>query len=239
MPSQKFFVSPGDVYGSWTIMSYSKEFHKWNCLCICGTSRLLLAASLVNGTTKSCGCIRAKKNNLTGQVFGRLTAISLHRELGRSGKWECICQCGKTTYVTTDQLRSGKTKSCGCLMVEGSIKVINKVNASGIMLGEGNPAWKGGITPLKKLIRECPEYYKWRSLVFERDNYSCQVCQDSRGGNLHAHHIKLFADILEEFSIQGLEEAKSCLPLWDIDNGVTLCKLCHELVHSSYFHTIC
>lgn len=29
--------------------------------------------------------------------------------------WECICDCGKAVTATASALRSGKTKSCGCL----------------------------------------------------------------------------------------------------------------------------
>lgn len=46
--------------------------------------------------------------------FGRLTAI---RYLGKS-KWECSCECGNTYVATASNLKTGKTKSCGCLYRE-------------------------------------------------------------------------------------------------------------------------
>lgn len=56
------------------------------------------------------------KNNLTGQVFGRLTALrpSGTKKWGCIA-WECLCECGNTTEVASNTLRSGLTKSCGCL----------------------------------------------------------------------------------------------------------------------------
>lgn len=36
--------------------------------------------------------------------------------------WECLCDCGTTTVVVGKQLRSGMTKSCGCLRTESTIK---------------------------------------------------------------------------------------------------------------------
>ena len=53
--------------------------------------------------------------DLTGKTFGRLTVIDKtglnnHREV----VWKCICTCGQVTEVPGYQLRSGKTKSCGC-----------------------------------------------------------------------------------------------------------------------------
>ncbi len=51
------------------------------------------------------------KNDLTGQKFGKLVVI---KYIGDS-KWECLCDCGKKTFVKTSSLKSEKTKSCGCL----------------------------------------------------------------------------------------------------------------------------
>lgn len=48
-----------------------------------------------------------------GQQFGRLTVTSI---LGVFSS--CICSCGGTVTVRNDRLRSGKTKSCGCLLRE-------------------------------------------------------------------------------------------------------------------------
>jgi hypothetical protein len=53
---------------------------------------------------------------LLGQVFGRLTVIG---DAGstRHGKrrWLCRCECGQSATVIGSQLRSGRTRSCGCL----------------------------------------------------------------------------------------------------------------------------
>lgn len=58
--------------------------------------------------------------NLTGQSFGRLTVIekATKRCNGQSAMWICKCDCGNTIVVRSGDLRSGKTKSCGCLRKE-------------------------------------------------------------------------------------------------------------------------
>lgn len=57
-----------------------------------------------------------KQIDITGCKFGRLTVLE------KNGKdnfgqviWKCRCECGNTTFVRSYHLRSGHTKSCGCL----------------------------------------------------------------------------------------------------------------------------
>lgn len=96
--------------------------------------------------------------------------------------------------------------------------------------GENASRWKGGITPLNKMIRELFEYREWIRKVFERDNYTCQKCK-IRGGYLEAHHIKLFSLILKEYNIKTIEDARKCEALWDVNNGITYCEDCHDEEH--------
>lgn len=64
--------------------------------------------------------------------------------------------------------------------------------------------------------RRSAEYKLWRKSVFERDDYTCQIC-GRRGVKLNAHHKKSYAYFPE------LRYA--------IDNGITLCVDCHKMVH--------
>ena len=60
-----------------------------------------------------------KALDLTGQKFGRLTALeSTNKKSGTSFIWKCVCDCGQIVYVRLDHLKSGDTKSCGCLQKE-------------------------------------------------------------------------------------------------------------------------
>jgi hypothetical protein len=54
--------------------------------------------------------------DLSGKAFGDLIVLSLDSQT-QSGlnRWWCECVCGKVTSVRSSDLRSGKTKSCGCL----------------------------------------------------------------------------------------------------------------------------
>jgi hypothetical protein len=82
--------------------------------------------------------------------------------------------------------------------------------------GEKNINWKGGVTPTNQLIRHSTEYKQWRKSVFERDDYTCQICfkKEEVSGKLNADHIKPFANFPEL--------------RFDINNGRTLCIDCHK-----------
>lgn len=57
----------------------------------------------------------SKFKDLTGQKFGRLTALyRLHNITGKT-KWLCACDCGNLKEVTLSDLKKGNTQSCGCL----------------------------------------------------------------------------------------------------------------------------
>jgi hypothetical protein len=94
--------------------------------------------------------------------------------------------------------------------------------------GDKSHFWKGGITELSKLIRQCYKYRQWRSDVFTRDDYTCQWCGVRGSVEIHPDHIKTFSSILKENNIKSLGEAILCEELWNINNGRTLCIKCHK-----------
>lgn len=56
---------------------------------------------------------------LSGQVFGRLTAVSICGSTSSGQKiWLCQCACGGEARTTATKLRSGHTLSCGCIQRE-------------------------------------------------------------------------------------------------------------------------
>jgi len=65
--------------------------------------------------------------------------------------------------------------------------------------------------------------------VFQRDNYTCQICGVRGGVTLNAdHYPERFADIVRRFSIKSREEAYSIKEIWDISLGRTVCEDCHK-----------
>lgn len=66
---------------------------------------------------------RTKFFDITGQRFGRYVAV----EHVGNGNWLCKCDCGNEKIVKSGHLRSGKTRSCGCLRHD-VCKVVNKTH---------------------------------------------------------------------------------------------------------------
>ena len=90
---------------------------------------------------------------------------------------------------------------------------------SEVKMGEKNPRWKGGKMSESKMIRQRIEYRLWREAIFARDNWTCQKYK-IRGGKLHPHHIKNFAQFIDlRFAI---------------DNGITLSEKAHKEFHKKY-----
>lgn len=58
---------------------------------------------------------RSTEKNLIGLKFGRLTVTG---KSDRRYYWRCICDCGQTRNVAANNLKSGATKSCGCIRAE-------------------------------------------------------------------------------------------------------------------------
>jgi len=108
---------------------------------------------------------------------------------------------------------------------------------------ENHHSWKANKTSseVKRLIRHSFEYRQWRSDIFKRDNFTCVLCfrQKEVSGKLEAdHYPKFFADILVEYNIQDIDTAVNCEELWNINNGRTLCKDCHEKTSNYFFKAI-
>lgn len=199
------------------VLSYVPEKSKWLCVCVCGATTMLKPTEIIRGNVKSCGClvnrgksgvkrmISTTKNNLIGQKFGRWTVIGYVG--GNQYKRLCECECGTVAEVAGGSLRSGHSKSCGCLSSELS---------SERMIGENNPHYVDGTT--EKRDRADLEYKRWRKTVMGRDGYRCQICGTRK--SLVAHHLDSY-------------KTNSALQK-DPENGITLCLEHHKEFHVDY-----
>lgn len=87
--------------------------------------------------------------------------------------------------------------------------------------GENNINWNPNLTDEDRLyLRKIDGYGKWRKEVYHRDRYTCRSCNKRSDGNLNAHHLDSYDWCLEKRV--------------DVENGITLCILCHTAFHDKY-----
>ena len=125
-------------------------------------------------------------------------------------------------FVKGHKLGFKKGNTPWCKGIKGIIKRSDesKINYRNSKLGKNNPMfgkhpanWKGGTRKEYAIIRDSDCYKVWRRKVFERDNWTCVFC-NKRGGDIETDHIKPFAYFPEL--------------RFEISNGRTLCKKCHQ-----------
>jgi hypothetical protein len=143
----------------------------------------------------------------------------------QSGHLHLGCILKEETRIKMSEAHKGKTS--GTLGKHWKVIDTSKMHKN---RGEKHYLWKGGITPLNEAIRLSSYMKNWRMDVFARDSFRCQVCKQV-GIDLEAHHIITFSNILQEFKIKSLQEARDCPSLWNINNGITLCIGCHDQIH--------
>lgn len=122
----------GMKFGKWTVIGLApsnKDNRKmWYCKCDCGTEKSVQGRSLRGGSSKACGrcneerierIVKLNFKDEVGNRYGRLTVIERNnKKNGDRPIWRCLCDCGNIINVDAYTLRSGGTKSCGCLRKE-------------------------------------------------------------------------------------------------------------------------
>ena len=121
----------GKQFGELTVLSRLGTKNgqpTWLCRCSCGNVSTVRTQALKEGRIRRCNA-HSKSKDLTGQRFGRLTALKPVKAL-KDGSfiWLCKCQCGNYKKVKSGNLKSGGVKSCGCLLKEKTIPALIKAN---------------------------------------------------------------------------------------------------------------
>lgn len=149
--------------------------------------------------------------NLIGKRFGKLTVISYAKE----GKWVCLCDCGNKSTICGQDLREGKTRSCGCLYL--------------------NRGYEDKITSSKKvLFSNYKSHAKSRNLfmllsfeefidLVQQDCYYC-----GQKPNQYARSVSAKRKGLQGFLYSGIDRLDN-IKGYQLDNVVPCCKRCNRV----------
>lgn len=126
----------GQKFGLLTVIDFApdeispKGYHipRWTCRCECGNIVVTRGSSLKSGHTKGCGQKHRAFEDLSGQKFGKLTAIKrVENKIlpggGQYVRWLCKCDCGKETLSRATSLKNGTARSCGCSRSESTMGI--------------------------------------------------------------------------------------------------------------------
>lgn len=144
--------------------------------------------------------------NLTGQKFTMLTVEERVGTRGGSAVWRCKCDCGEYKDAKAGDLKSGNTRSCGCLF-----------------------KFKPGEAARKKILRTYKHNAKLRGLSFSLTddefksltNSNCHYCgtepktiqRVSKGNGSAVYN-----------GIDRVDNSKG----YEINNCVSCCKTCNR-----------
>ena len=171
--------------------------------------------------SKDCYLASIKRVKVSCKNCGKDFLVSEGRFLAGRGKY-CSKKC---QYLYTPRQKKVSCKYCNKVF---KVKMSETERGGGIYCsrecaakdyknhysGENAPNWKGGKQREKH--NGDYRYSDWRLSVYERDRFTCQIC-DIKGGKLNAHHLFKWS----KFPSLRYE-------LW---NGITLCEKCHKGEH--------
>lgn len=122
-------IKSGMKFNHWEVIDFDHvnkhRIKYFLCKCdVCGTIRPVRGTSLIDGT--SIACSRQCANTLKDMHFGEWKVLKLDKSNPKN--YICKCSCGTIRSVFSGSLKSGKSKSCGCLKIKNA-KERNRKNA--------------------------------------------------------------------------------------------------------------
>ena len=185
----------------------------------CGNTAKL-KARITSDLCKSCSFKNTYKNGRTPNLYKKFDNIEDAIKDYESGM--SLAEIGSKYGFAADIIQNkliefgyktrtvGEAKSLSGKKYYSNIE--NRKKASARKQGIPIEKWEKFLRPENEKLWKNPEYKKWRRDVLIRDGYICQMCLKHEK-EMHAHHI--------------LTKAKYPLLIFDINNGISVCRECH------------
>lgn len=132
-----------------------------------------------------------KVKNLIGQKFNKLSVIQRAKN-SKSGniRWLCKCECGKYTIVSSQNLKTGHTKSCGCLNKNATYITHNKSKTKLYKIWQGMK---------KRCFNKNEEHYKYygeRGII---------VCDEWKNDFMSFYNWAINNEYKDNFTIERID----------------------------------
>lgn len=145
--------------------------------------------------------------DLTGQRFGRLTVLELGKPKNGRTAWKCKCDCGNIAIVDACSIKSGHTKSCGCLRSEVVKETVTK---HGLSRSKVRKTWKNMISRCEN--KKCSQYedYGGRGISVCKKWHDLEVFAKWAYANGFSEEKTKSEQTIERKDVNGNYEPNNC-----------------------------
>jgi hypothetical protein len=217
----------GRRFGHWVVLEEVEvKDGNWyyKCRCDCGNESEVRGTTLTTGVSHQCLVCAGKIGSTTGIKHG-LCSASKRSKIWRAWqgmKTRCYnensrdyANYGARGIYVFDEWRNDVVR-----FYEDMGDPPSPQHSLGRIDNDGpyapwNCRWE---TMSQQNVNKRPGCSKWRKAVYERDGYKCKICGSTN--EIEAHHLDGWALAPERRH--------------DVENGVTLCLVCHSKFHKEY-----
>lgn len=132
------------------------------------------------------------------------------------------CLYCENRFLTSRNIQKFCSINCNVFYNFKGKKIKKETIIKRVMARKNITNFVGYSTSKNKLLRHSLDWKLWREKVFERDNFTCQNCFKTNC-YLEPHHI---------FPVKECIKINNDKLVFDINNGVTLCRVCHKKTHN-------
>lgn len=211
----------GMKFGKLTVIRKAEDYvspkgkheSKWLCKCECGNEKSVRQSDLHSRRTQSCGKCKSALNkteqkklygkflDITNQKFGKLTALY---RVGQNNKhhsiWHCKCECGKEKDILIDSLRSGRTKSCGCLVKQ---KTTERNTIHGFSKTRIYKEWKAMKERCYRMTHQYYNYYGGKGI---------EVCEEWKNSFKNFYEWAINNGYQDDLTLDRMDNNKDYMP---------------------------
>ena len=154
-----------------------------------------------------------------------------HLTKGSGVRINVLCPiCNETRQTSYDNYNKSSDICRSCSARIRGLLNVGSGNGQWGKKGKETPRYIDGRTIVNETIRKSVQYKEWRLKVYRRDRFKCQCC-GKVGRELQCHHIESFSKIVRDNVIDKNNWREFHEVLFNLDNGVTLCRSCHKKLH--------